>query len=139
MEDIAARIQELMQEKDMSSKAFSEEIGIQRSSLSHIFSGRNKPSLDLIIKLKKRFPEIDLNDLILGEAIETASVEEQNEAPKEENKGVTNVNNDTLDSDIQLVESNHKSKGSSVPNSKETDKIILLQSDGSFKEYFKES
>ena len=43
---ITNRIQELIEEKNLSKSAFAKEIGIQRSSLAHFFSGRNKPSLE---------------------------------------------------------------------------------------------
>jgi transcriptional regulator with XRE-family HTH domain len=60
------RITQLMEEKKLSATQFSDEIGIQRSSLSHVLSGRNKPSLDFMLKIKNRFPEIDLEWLLLG-------------------------------------------------------------------------
>jgi len=51
----------------MSAAQFSEAIEIQRSSLSHVLSGRNKPSLDFMLKIKSSFPEINLDWLLLGE------------------------------------------------------------------------
>ncbi len=61
------RIKSLMNEKKMSATQFSDEIGIQRSSLSHVLSGRNKPSLDFMLKIKNRFSDINLNWLLLGQ------------------------------------------------------------------------
>ena len=61
------RIKSLMGEKKMSATQFSDEIGIQRSSLSHVLSGRNKPSLDFMLKIKNRFSDINLNWLLLGQ------------------------------------------------------------------------
>lgn len=61
------RIKLLMGEKKMTATQFSDEIGIQRSSLSHVLSGRNKPSLDFMLKIKNRFPDINLNWLLLGQ------------------------------------------------------------------------
>jgi transcriptional regulator with XRE-family HTH domain len=60
------RIKDLMEKKNLTSTQFSDEIGIQRSSLSHVLSGRNKPSLDFMLKVKERFPEINLDWLLLG-------------------------------------------------------------------------
>ena len=59
-------LQELIEEKNLSKSAFAKEIGIQRSSLAHFFSGRNKPSLDFFLKIKERYPETDLNWIISG-------------------------------------------------------------------------
>lgn len=60
------RINLIMKAKNLSPRQFSEEIGIQPSGLSHIISGRNKPSLDFVMKVVKRFPEIDINWLMFG-------------------------------------------------------------------------
>ena len=40
---ISIRIQKLIESKKLTKSAFAKEIGIQRSSLAHFFSGRNKP------------------------------------------------------------------------------------------------
>lgn len=50
----------------LSASEFADEIGVQRSNISHILSGRNKPSLDFIIKIKDRFPEIQWEWIIEG-------------------------------------------------------------------------
>lgn len=60
------RIKQLMDKKKLSATQFSDEIGIQRSSLSHVLSGRNNPSLDFVLKVKDRFPEINFEWLLLG-------------------------------------------------------------------------
>ncbi|WP_028122665.1 helix-turn-helix domain-containing protein [Epilithonimonas tenax] len=52
---------------------FAEEIGVQRSSISHIVSGRNKPSLDFITKVKSAFPKLEWDWLITGEGEMLAS------------------------------------------------------------------
>ena len=60
------RVKQVMKEKKLSATQFSEEVGIQRSALSHVLSGRNKPSLDFMMKIKNKYPEIELNWLLLG-------------------------------------------------------------------------
>lgn len=60
------RIKKIMDMKNMSATQFSETIDIQRSSLSHVLSGRNKPSLDFMLKIKTSFPDINLDWLLLG-------------------------------------------------------------------------
>jgi plasmid maintenance system antidote protein VapI len=44
----------------LNASAFADKIGVQRSSLSHLLSGRNKPSLDFILKILDVFPDVDL-------------------------------------------------------------------------------
>ena len=60
------RINQVMREKGITSRQFAEEIGIQPSSLSHILTGRNRPSLDFVMKIMQRWPDIDINWLMFG-------------------------------------------------------------------------
>src|SRR4028119_2173636 len=50
--------------KNLSPSKFADEIGVQRSSISHILSGRNKPSLDIVQKIIRRFPELGTDWLV---------------------------------------------------------------------------
>jgi plasmid maintenance system antidote protein VapI len=50
----------------ISSTRFADEIGVQRSSVSHILSGRNKPSYDFIIKILEKYPSINSLWLLTG-------------------------------------------------------------------------
>lgn len=64
--NINDRISELIEFLDITPTAFADEIGIQRSGLSHIMKGRNKPSLDVVQKIINRFPEINILWLVNG-------------------------------------------------------------------------
>ena len=55
-----------MEYEQMSPTAFADKININRSSLTHIFSGRNQPSLDVAKKILIAFPEISTEWLIMG-------------------------------------------------------------------------
>ncbi len=61
------RISKVISYSELSSSEFADEIDVQRSNISHITSGRNKPSLDFLIKIKERFPELQWEWLITGE------------------------------------------------------------------------
>ena len=61
------RILEVLKVKQLSPSQFAEEIGVQRSNISHLISGRNKPSLEFIQKIIKRFPDINPDYLLSGE------------------------------------------------------------------------
>ena len=56
----------ILQAKNITARQFAEEIGIQPSGMSHILGGRNNPSLDFVLKVLKRYPEIDAGWLLLG-------------------------------------------------------------------------
>ena len=51
----------------MTNAEFAEKIGISTSSLSHIFSGRNKPSLEVVMRIHKACPYVNINWLLYGE------------------------------------------------------------------------
>lgn len=60
------RINLILRAKNITARQFAEEIGIQPSGMSHILGGRNNPSLDFVVKVLRRYPEIDANWLLLG-------------------------------------------------------------------------
>lgn len=60
------RFKELLLKLGLSPSEFADRIGVQRSSISHIVSGRNKPSIDFLEKILAEFPDIDLKWLISG-------------------------------------------------------------------------
>ena len=60
------RINLLLKAKNITARQFAEEIGIQPSGMSHILSGRNNPSLDFVMKVIKRWPEVNINWLMFG-------------------------------------------------------------------------
>ena len=66
IEGFLKRLEELMENHQLNAAAFAEKIGVQRSSVSHILSRRNKPSLDLILKIQAEFDEADFDWLLLG-------------------------------------------------------------------------
>ena len=53
------RINLILQAFNITDRQFAEEIGIQPSGMSHILSGRNNPSLDFVLKVINRYPDID--------------------------------------------------------------------------------
>lgn len=60
------RIQKIIQQKKLSSSGFADMIGVPRSTISHLLSGRNNPSLEFIQKVLDAFPEINTDWLIRG-------------------------------------------------------------------------
>jgi transcriptional regulator with XRE-family HTH domain len=86
------RILEVIRKKNLTPSQFADEIGIQRSGISHILSGRNKPSLEFVMKMLKRYPDIKPEWLLSGatepeEGNITGNVAQVNvSTEKEENK-----------------------------------------------------
>ena len=66
METIKDRLAHILRAKNLTAKQFAELMEIQPSNVSHLLSGRNKPSLDFLIKLKEIFPEYSFDWIIMG-------------------------------------------------------------------------
>jgi transcriptional regulator with XRE-family HTH domain len=60
------RLVELMRIKNLTSSQLADSIGVQRSGISHFISGRNKPSLEFILKILNHFPDINPDWLLFG-------------------------------------------------------------------------
>ena len=66
MDEFKDRLLELIKSKNISASELSKKINVQRSNISHILSGRNKPSLDFVLKLCDYYNDIDLDWLLKG-------------------------------------------------------------------------
>ena len=60
------RIREIIERENMGQSQFADFIGVNRPTLSHILAGRNNPSLEVIIKIRQKFPHINFDWLIDG-------------------------------------------------------------------------
>jgi transcriptional regulator with XRE-family HTH domain len=65
-EDFIKRLEIILDYYSLNASSFADKIGVQRSSLSHLLSGRNKPSLDFILKILDVFPDVDLYWILNG-------------------------------------------------------------------------
>ncbi|MBE2246726.1 MAG: helix-turn-helix transcriptional regulator [Candidatus Competibacteraceae bacterium] len=63
---ISERIQAIMDGLGLHASQFADRLSIQRSSLSHFFTGRNKPGWDFLEKLSQAFPEVNIRWLLTG-------------------------------------------------------------------------
>ena len=69
---IIDRIKKIISDNGLTSSSFADKIGVPRSSISHVLSGRNNPSLNLIIKILQSFDEISANYLLSGDVLAPA-------------------------------------------------------------------
>lgn len=60
------RVETIMRCYNLTPSQFADKSGIQRASVSHILSGRNKLSLDIVLKIHDSFPAVDLEWLMTG-------------------------------------------------------------------------
>ena len=65
-ETVLHRIKKIIEDSNLTNSEFAEKIGVPKSSISHLLSERNKPSLDLITKISENFEQITTDYLIFG-------------------------------------------------------------------------
>lgn len=120
--EFAKRLTLLMDYYSLSAALLADKIDVQRSSISHILSGRNKPSLDFVLKILKAFPQVELFWLLNGIGTFPHGVQKNAEAP-------TLLKNE--------IEKEPVKASSIIPavSSNEIERIVLFFKDGTFKNY----
>ena len=154
--NINDKIKQILIDKNLSPSYFADEIGVQRSSISHILSGRNRPSFDIIQKIIRRFPELGY-DWIMEEDVST------NQSGYG-NRGYNRASNERLpssnpSSNTFSVQPSVRSQRNEIPpltdspqpviepinfqeplmptqtSNKKVERILIFYTDGSFREY----
>jgi len=135
-----------MEEKGLSPLQLAEELSVQRSSISHILNGRNKPSLDFLKKLISVYPDVDLHHLISGES-QPAQADLFSEAQStpsvvsitESISGDTNVNNSNSEvgTDVNRAEETQRVVAN-TPVTTDRDRIVTSVSSRESKPHRKE-
>ncbi len=69
------RIKNIMSTKNLTSSGFADKVGVPRSTISHIISGRNKPSLELVQKILDAFPDVSTEWLVRGSGTMAAGMQ----------------------------------------------------------------
>lgn len=82
--DFAQRLQQVMDYYGLNAAAFADSLEIQRSGISHLLSERNKPSLDFILKLIEKFPEVDMYWITQGKGSFPRKEETQSISPRKQ-------------------------------------------------------
>lgn len=152
-DDFIKRLEILLDYYSLSASVFADKIGVQRSSLSHLLSGRNKPSLDFILKIIEVFPDVDLYWILNGKGTFPKSevkTETNIETPTPlntigitENKieEVPNLFSEKVVDTINVLEENFLNNfsntqiSSTQKNESEIDRIVVFYKNGTFKNY----
>jgi transcriptional regulator with XRE-family HTH domain len=154
MED---RLVALLKSEGINPTRFAERIGVQRSSMSHILSGRNKPSFDFIIKILDSFPAVNPDWLLRGKGLmykddipqqpslfDTVSGSVINKpsgiSARDVSVSKDNISEETLKN---IREGNppasSSEKKNDVTDPKPIEKIVIFYSDKTFSDYFPNS
>lgn len=119
-DEFAGRLKKVMDYYQLSPSAFADKIKVQRSSISHLLSGRNKPSLDFVLKVIKAFDEIELYWLLNGKGVFPA---DSSTPPKTQIK----VSSQKASQPSEILKATY--------NEKTIERIVMFYTDGTFKEF----
>lgn len=145
IEEFVKRIEILMDYYTLSASAFADKIGVQRSSMSHLLSGRNKPSLDFVMKILEVFPEIDLYWILTGKGNFPNTPNEISSETTTSSFPILSNENSNEGSFSAIKSDENKKKEIENPSEiknlnfnfedKEIEKIVLFYKNGTFKAY----
>ncbi len=105
---IQERVKLIIKANNETPSSFADKIGLKRSNLSHVLSGRNKPSLDFLSKIIENYPKVNASWLVTGV---------------------------TREGDFQENTEQPANSASVNANKQDIDRIVVFYTDGSYKEY----
>lgn len=118
--EFSERLKTVMEYYGLTATALADSIIVQRSSISHLLSGRNKPSLDFVLKILQKYPEVELYWLMNG-------------------KGFFPKKNEILNTATPPLEQKNQLNSNILPlntiNNTEIEKIVVFYKNGTFKSY----
>ena len=121
--DFSKRLQLILDFYGLSATSFSEKMSVNRSTISHLLSGRNKPSLEFVMKILHNFPEVELYWLLNGKGAFPSNLTTENTSQENTtDKNVSNVSIHTVNLDKKTSDS-------------EIEEIVIFYKDGTFKAY----
>lgn len=140
--NLVDRFRYVMKVYNETPSSFADKIGVQRSSISHILSERNKPSLDFIQKILEHYPKVDAQWLINGKQSSQTQLSpevEINQVNKEVKKPVEKTEESDAIEKLRIEEVNLKVnseiKSNTSTASKKVDRIIVFYTDNTFETF----
>ena len=119
--DFGIRLQKILDYYNISAAELSNQIKFNRSTISHLLSGRNKPSLDFVMRILQKYPEVELYWLLNGKGSFPSITKKSISATRIEpiltsNKHLTNLTSNSI-------------------TNTDVDQIVIFFKDGTFKSY----
>ncbi|PIF34755.1 helix-turn-helix protein [Flavobacterium sp. 9] len=153
IDDFVKRLEIILDYYGINASSFADRIGVQRSSMSHLLSGRNKPSLDFVMKILDVFPDVDLYWLLNGKGNFPKNEEENSKVKNYETLETEKTNppissNDNFVAGDLFSQINYKEEEKApiryssevknqnlIPEEGEIEKIVIFYKNGTFKAY----
>jgi len=137
------RILKFLQAENKTSSQLAEEIGVQPSGISHILSGRNKPSLDFVIRMLERYDFLSMEWLIFGrgDMYKSGTPSDLFSQMNGSGKGIDDNDTEAFSPETSII-SEGKEASSPVPDgvdmgnaNRQTERIIWFYSDNTYREF----
>ncbi len=126
------RIQQFLEIENLSPSKLADMLGLQRSGISHILAGRNKPSYDFILKFLRTFPNINPDWLVMGKGKIYRNGENDQNNQNEENTPQLSIN---FEENQEFYEESDEATEIKIIE-KKINRITLFYNDGSFQEFY---
>ncbi len=135
--DFTKRLQKILEFYSLSAAAFAETIDFNRSTISHLLSGRNKPSLEFVMKLYQKFPEVNIDWLLFGKGNfpSTLSSTSTNSEIKTQKENTVTFEQKPKDLFSEEILADTQQTIQTGKNSKQIERIVIFYSDGTFNDY----
>ena len=127
--DFGIRLQKILDYYNISAAELSNQIKFNRSTISHLLSGRNKPSLDFVMRILQKYPEVELYWLLNGKG-SFPSITKNLDAIDT----MTTSQATKIESILPSIKHLTEVASNSLINT-EVDQIVIFFKDGTFKSY----
>lgn len=135
--DISDRLKILMDYYELTPSSLADQIDVQRSSISHLLSGRNKPSLDFVMKILETFPEVDLYWFVNGIGEFPLNEKNISENLNTQISAVDNFDQQKIEFPIEtnLLQPTPQENPPQKFNQEDIEQIVIFYKNGLFKNY----
>jgi len=143
--NFSKRLDKIIEYYELNASSFADAIVVGRSSISHIISGRNKPSLDFVMKVVSTFSEVDLYWLLNGKgnfpkskAVSQTTKDTQQASTSQENQVIEapeDLFSTTARTNVHIDEQEQPVLNPLASSTKAISKVIVLYTDGSFESF----
>lgn len=117
MDEIKDRVKMIMDREKLTAGAFAECIGASQATISHILSGRNKPSVELLLRVHQRYADINLEWLLTGKGRMSNASSDEEIPPSSPNIGYPLFAENVVNPDgMQSATENRKEITSETPH-----------------------
>ena len=138
------RLQHFLQAENLTPSQFADRIGIQRSGVSHVLAGRNKPGFDFMESMLLSYPSLNAEWLMTGKGKmykelkqslpqETEDIQDQDQEQQVTQKPVQSEM--LFQNAEQLMDSGAKTYSKPSEEERKVVKVLFFYSDNTFSEF----